>query len=400
MSTDVRVIIFTTNEESAPDLRRDLLGINGVKIAAELDDTILLSQAAQQFPADVLLIDLDPVPQEVLPIAGALALERPDLSVFAMSESSDGQLILAAMRAGITEFLTKPLDVELLTIALEKVAEKRATDLTLGKLITIVGSAGGVGATTLASNLAVELADLVGESKVALVDLDYRFGHVATMLDVQPSFTIADLAESAEQIESAVVKQAMFEHDSGVHILARPHNFAQADMITAAHCSGILATLQNIYEYVIVDGPNRFDVGSKAIFDIADLNLLIIQLLVTSVRNVHRIVDEMRSAGFNMERVKIVCNRVGKESGSISPEYVEETLNHKIFHSIPDDWQSVSSAINMGVPLRQEHGKTRVRQSIRDLAIRIHQPDSENAAPRNSASRGVGSLFTKMFSKG
>ena len=145
---------------------------------------------------------------------------------------------------------------------------------------------------------------------------------------------------------------------------------------------------------------SSFDGGSKAIFDIADLNLLLIQLLVTSVRNVHRIVDEMRSVGFNMERVKIVCNRIGKESGSISPEYVEETLNHNVFYSIPDDWQSVSSAINMGVSLNQEHGKTRVRQSIRDLAIRIHQPDSENAAARDSGSKGVGSLFTKMFSKG
>lgn len=399
MPAGVRVILFTAQEDYAVSLRQAVLGVDGVKIVAEVDDTILLAQATERFSADVVLIDLDPLPDEVLPVAGALAMERPDLSVFAVSESSDGQLILSAMRTGIGEFLTKPIDVELLRLGLEKVAARRKDSRVDGRLITLIGSAGGVGTTTIACNLAVELADLVGADKVALVDLDYRFGQVATLLDVQPSYTIADLTESAEQIESSVIESAMVHHGTGVHVLARPNGFTQADMITAAHCAGVLSALQQMYEYVIVDGPTRFDMGTKAVLDIADLNLLVIQLLVTSIRNVHRIVDEMRMIGFNMDRVKIIANRVGKESGIISPDYVKETLNHEIYYSLPDDWPSASGSINMGVPLIQEYGKSKIRLGVRELAERIHRPEQQGVAA-SSAGKGVGGLLSKMFSKG
>lgn len=399
MPAGVRVILFTAQEDYAVSLRQAVLGVDGVKIVAEVDDTILLAQATERFSADVVLVDLDPLPDEVLPVAGALAMERPDLSVFAVSESSDGQLILSAMRTGIGEFLTKPIDVELLRLGLEKVAARRKDSRVDGRLITLIGSAGGVGTTILACNLAVELADLVGADKVALIDLDYRFGQVATLLDVQPSYTIADLTESAEQIESSVIESAMVHHGTGVHVLARPNEFAQADMITAAHCAGVLSALQQMYEYVIVDGPTRFDMGTKAVLDIADLNLLVIQLLVTSIRNVHRIVDEMRIVGFNMDRVKIIANRVGKESGIISADYVKETLNHEIYYSLPDDWPSASGSINMGVPLIQEYGKSKIRLGVRELAERIHRPEQQGVAA-SSAGKGVGGLLSKMFSKG
>ncbi len=399
MSAGVRVILYTTQQDYAVSLRQAVLGIKGVKIAAEVDDIILLAQAAERLNADIVMVDLDPRPDEVLPVAGALAMERADLDVFAISESTDGQLILSAMRSSLTEFLTKPIDIELLSVAFEKVASRKDAAHIDGTLVTVIGSTGGVGATMLACNLAVELADLVGHDKVALVDLDYRFGQVATLLDVQPSYTIADLTESAEQLEKAVIESAMVQHGSGVHILARPNQFVQADMITAAHCVGVLTCLQEMYEYVVVDGPTRFDMGAKVVLDIADLNLILIQLLVTGVRNVHRIVDEMRTVGFNMERVKIISNRVGKESGIISPEYVKETVNHEIFFSLPDDWPSTSGSINMGVPLIQEYGKSRIRLAIRQLAERVHQPDQQEEVRAGSANKGVGSLFSKMFSK-
>ena len=129
------------------------------------------------------------------------------------------------------------------------------------------------------------------------------------------------------------------------------------------------------------------------------LALLVIQLLVTSIRNVHRIVDEMRMIGFNMDRVKIIANRVGKESGIISADYVKETLNHEIYYSLPDDWPSASGSINMGVPLIQEYGKSKIRLGVRELAERIHRPEQQGVAA-SSAGKGVGGLLSKMFSKG
>ncbi len=395
MAKGTRLIVFNADEEFMPSLRADLLGIEGVKIVAEVDEPGLLPAAVNQFASDVLLLHLDPEPNGVLHVAKQLVHDRPDLPVFAISGSQDSSVILAAMRAGFREFLLKPLDVEQLRQGLSRVAQQRTVSPKAGKLITVLGSIGGVGATTLATNLSVELAGL-SSTPVALVDLDFRFGQISTYMDLQPTFTIADLCDTPEQCDQQMIEKAIVKHASGVHVLARPHNFAQAEQISAAHCSGVLGALQELYEYVVVDGPSRFDFGGKAVLDMADLNILVIQLLVSSIRNTDRILGELVRTGYNLQRIKLVCNQAGRDSGHLTQEHVEATLGQPMFHTILDDWKTVSTSINMGEPLAMCASKTKVRQAVRELAEKIHTPQStENG--QNGASK-KGGLFSKIFS--
>src|SRR5437667_336219 len=148
MPSTLRVILFTANSECAPELRRSITSVENVRIVAELDEPSLIAQAVAQFPAELVIADLDP---------SALVV--------------------------------------------------------------------------------VELADMVGPSqKVALVDLDFRFGHVATLLDVHGQYTVSDLCASPEQLDPEMVLKALIKHESGLFVLRRPHTFAQAESITAAHC--------------------------------------------------------------------------------------------------------------------------------------------------------------------
>src|SRR5690606_6238009 len=142
--------------------------------------------------------------------------------------------------------------------------------------------------------------------------------------DLQADYTIADLTDTPEQLDSNIIDKAMVKHSSGVHLLARPNSFSQADHITAAHCVAVLSTLQQMYEYVVVDGPSRFDPGGQAVLDLADVNLLVLQLLVTSVRNVHRMLEELRDGGYNLSRFQLLCNRVGRDSSHLCVEHVEK----------------------------------------------------------------------------
>jgi pilus assembly protein CpaE len=391
----IRVVIFNADESFAPALRATLQSYEGVKIVAEVDEPSLVDSAVQRFSPDVLIVHLDPEPESRLPAAGEIAQAHPDLSIFAVSDFTDGQLILSAMRVGVREFLTKPLDPKLLSDALTKVAQKRSEEFH-GRLITVLGSAGGVGATSLATNLAVELA-ATSSGKVAVVDLDYRFGQVATFLDVEPVYTIADLCESPERLESQVIDRTLVRHDSGIYVLARPLQFTQADSITAAHCVGVLSALVAQHHYVVVDGPSRFDIGAKAVLDVADCSLLLLQLLVPSIRNTLRMLEGMQEAGFNLDRVKLVCNRVGRESGNLTVADVTATLNRQVFATIPDDPVPMTSAINFGEPLCKNHSKSKVRMAIRELAERLHAPPPE--ADEKGGTRKAGSLFGKIFSE-
>ena len=175
------------------------------------------------------------------------------------------------MKAGIREYFVKPLSLDELNPAIAKITSNSDTTKEPGKLISVMGSAGGVGSTTIATNLAVELADLAGDDKqVVIVDLDFRFGHVATLLDVQGQYTVADLCSTQEELDLDIVRKALIRHETGVHVLRRPHSFAQAELITAAHCANVLTTLQDMSAYVVVDGPTRHDPGGRCVLDAAD----------------------------------------------------------------------------------------------------------------------------------
>jgi len=394
MAQSLRVLLFNADESYTPELRGILMQQSCVKIVAELDEPSLLPQALEQFPVDLLFVHLDPDVDFVLEIVRQVLESNPTLPAFALSQHTDGDVVLRAMRAGFREFLVKPLSDEELRRATAKIEVRGGATKEPGKIIATMGSAGGLGATTIATNLAVELSNLIGEpGRVALVDLDFRFGQIGTMLDLSPTFTVADLCGTLESVDPAMINKAAINHESGVRVLARPNNFAQADAITAAHCLSVLNALAEMCDYVVVDGPTRYDVGGQTILDSADLNLMIIQLVVPSVRNADRIYRELGQQGFNLSRMQLVCNRVEANSGTLDVAQVQKTLNRQVFASIPDDTRTVSAAVNMGLPLCAQWSKTRVRQAMAGLAAKIHDPKGAAASDES----GRGSLIGRLL---
>lgn len=389
MARDVRFIVVNTDEPFWVDLRDALLMHEGVKIVAEVEEPALIAQAVKQFPVDIVFVNLDPSPDAILPILGDLAAANHNFAIFASSKSTNGHLILKAMRLGITEFIPRPIDTNALGEAIQKIASHRVQNVSEGTLITVMGASGGVGATTVATNVAVELAQLVTKD-VTVVDLDYRYGQVATLLDVEPTHTLADLTGSPEQLEPQVMERALSRHDTGVRVLSRPNHFAEADTLTAATCMGVFSTLMQMNEYVIADGPTRFDMGAKSLLALSDINLLVVQLAVPCIRNAQRILQNMRENGYNTERTRLICNRVGRDSGQMTVRNVSETLGLDVFATIPDDWEAVSGAINLGEPLRVHGPKTKVRAVIEEIAVRLHSPtgDGENREERKKGLLG------------
>ncbi|MGB0715668.1 MAG: AAA family ATPase [Phycisphaerae bacterium] len=391
MGRDVRFLIFNAQEDASQELRASLLQSPRPKLVAEVDEPALLPQAVQQFNAAAVLINLDPNPEPILPVISQIATECPDAAILATSTSTDGPLILKVMRLGVREFLPRPIDTDSLTEAIEKIASFRTSVVPEGKLITVMGASGGVGSTFFATNLAVELAAL-SEGSVTVVDLDYRFGQVATLLDIDPTYTLSDLCESPEQLEAQVLDRALVKHDTGVRVLSRPSSFAEADTMTAASCVGLLSTLVQHNDFVIVDGPGRSDVRARSVIDIADLNLLIVQLLVPCIRNAARIITGLRESGDGNERVMLIPNRVGRHSSDLSIEDSSQTLGLEAFASIPDDWATVSGAINLGEPLLTHAPKSKVRMAIEEIAQRLYSPDGHA-----DVEEGKKSLIGRIF---
>ncbi len=374
MGQDVKFIIANQDDAFGAEMRAALLKRDNVKVVAEVDEPALLGQAVQQFPVDVLLVNLDPSPESVLPILGDITAANRELAVFAASESTDGQLILKAMRTGIREFLPKPIDLNALDEAIDKISAGRVETVEQGKLITVIGACGGVGTTLITTNLSVELAALA-ERQVTVVDLDYRYGQVATLLDIDPKYSLADLCTSTELLEPQVIGRALTRHRTGVQVLGRPNQLVEADTITAAACMGVFSNLLNLNEYVVADGPTRFDVDGKTVLSLSDMTLLVVQELVPCVRNALRIVEGMRDHGYNLDRAKLIFNRIGRPTGHLSIGDVRKTLGLEVFGSIPNDWETASNAINLGEPLMTHSPKSKLRMAIQEIAERLHAPE-------------------------
>ncbi|MBK8914765.1 MAG: hypothetical protein IPM64_09245 [Phycisphaerales bacterium] len=387
MAERIRVIVVNADEDAAPELRAHLLGLEGVNIVAEIDEPSLLPQALAQFQAEVLLVHLDPNPVGMMEaIAPLIEAHKGRIAAVCMTEDRNAELVVRAMRAGMKEFLWKPFPPEQLNEILQRVgAEGPRGGGRIGRVMPVVGTAGGSGATCIAANLAVELAQLegydtpTGRAAVAVVDLDFRFGQVAMYLDAQPQYTIAELCDTSGAIESDLLERVMFKHPTGVHVLAHPVDLAQAENISAANCASVLAALQSYYDYVVVDGPVRMDATAKAVFDMTDVHLVVFQLLVPCVRNTERMLHDMSRNGFSMDRVRLVCNRLGRDAGLLEPADVEVTLGRKIDWFIPDDWKTCCTAVNMGATLMDYAPKSKLRAAFQKMAAGVSRPGSTSA---------------------
>lgn len=415
MGRSVRVIIVNTDEEVAPELRAVILGVDGVKIIAEIDEPALLAQALDQFPAEVLLVHLDPAPAVMMDVVAPLIEKHKEhISSIGMTEDRDAELVMRAMRAGMREFLWKPFPPEQLREILTRVGtEQVAEGRRVGRLITALGTTGGVGTSQLATNLAVEIAQLENwkgapnpdiRPRVAVVDLDFRVGQVAMMLDAQATYTIAELCESPEHIDAQMVERAMVKHQTGVHVLARPNDFTAAERIGAGSCAAALAALQEHYDFIVADLPARFDPIARAAFEMSDTQLVVLQLMVPSVRCADRLMHELALTGHGTSRTRLVCNRHGRDSGFLDQVDVETTLKRKVDFVIPDEWKTSSAAVNMGSPLLLNAPKSKLRDAYRKIAVAIAAPpdagpgdgksDDASGGDSGGPKRGLFSIFS------
>ena len=271
MNGDIKTCIYSesVDENYTSQLRTSLDRHAAIHIATEANDSASLVDCLERLPISLLVVDLDPQPSSALQVMEDISNRFPALAIVALSADPEPELILSAMRAGCRQFITKPIDLQDLTKALKLLTRSATEEPRKSKrIICLIGSSGGCGVTTIAANLAIELAQLTGEL-CALADLQLEFGSVATYFDARPAHTIADLTNASSEIDAQIVEQAMTILPSNVAILARPENVEQAVNIDPENIASILRALAERYDSVIADVPCRFDRTSIAALEMA-----------------------------------------------------------------------------------------------------------------------------------
>lgn len=377
--------------------------------------------------------------------------------VFVASRQRDPDLIIRAMRAGVSEFLSQPFRSEEVLAALEGYARRRRTARAAspaahapaagGRIIHVMGSKGGVGATTVAVNLAVLAArslsgkapeadgkkagkglrgrngnaardvqamgglalatgapagasapqPVADQPRAALMDMRLPQGDVPLFLDMEYSRTWADGARNLGRLDATFLRSLSERHASGLEVYASPDAGDDLDAISPRAVKAVLDLARAQYAVTVVDGGPYADELALVSMQEAETILLVTDLALPALAGARRLLDDVAAVAPSVAaRIQLVVNRMSAQAGVDLAE-AERLLERKVFATVGDDYGAAVAAINQGVPLCEAAPRSVAARSLAKLAERLSPatPASGNggAAPGMKA----GGLLARLL---
>jgi pilus assembly protein CpaE len=373
-----RIAIVDPNDATREPLRNLLLGVESVWLEAECSRYEFFIDVARQSCPDAVVITLDSDQNKAHQLIQQLTVEFPHMPILAVSSRGDGQSILQALRAGAKEFLTTPVVLEELLLALQRLRANRTgggdtsgavagATRSESLVVSIVGSKGGVGCTSLAVNLGVAMAQ-DPKYNAALVDLDLALGDADVALDLIPDYTLADVAMNVDRLDMQFLRRSLCKHDSGLSLLPHPVQMEDVALIHEEHLGRVIGLLRASYSHLVFDLSKRFTPTDLTAMRMSDVVIVVAQLELTSLRNIVRILHTMEKEEGMGDKLKVVMNRVGSDDSDITLEKAQETIGKPIYWQVPNDYAAMLGARNAGVPLMTHAPRSKAHLSLVSLA--------------------------------
>ncbi|HEX3725904.1 MAG TPA: pilus assembly protein CpaE [Pirellulales bacterium] len=393
MSNVLRLAIVDPVDASRDALKSTLLGMDSVWLEAECSRYEFFSDVVAQTHPDVGIVSLNHNPEKALQLVAQLHETSPECSILVISSSTDGNLILRAMRAGVKEFLPQPVRIEDLVGALDRIGNHRfgrGDSKTRGSTVIAVGGAtGGVGSTSLAVNLGCILA-ADPRNTVALVDIDLCLGDADVFLDAIPDYTLVDVAQNVTRLDFTLLKRSLTKHTSGLYLLPRPVQLEDMSLITPDDLRRVIGLLKATFTHLIIDLSKSYTAIDMVALEMCNSFLLVTQLDLPCLRNIVRLMMSFGQMESVKDKIKIVVNRMGLDN-HIGIKKAQDTIGREIFWQLPNDYRVMIEVRNNGVPLVEQAPKAAITQSITALADAL-TGSGEARLPINEATAKSGTM--------
>lgn len=400
-----QVIVIDPDRESGAEVQKMLttlgfsvLGVTGYGVEA-------FTLAFQTRPDLMLMRVEEPLVRPVQTLS-RINDGLPDLPIVVFSSDSNLRLMRQSMVSGASDYLQEPLDADELESSLIRVLERKEREgmrrrgelddpVPTGTVITVFGAKGGIGKTTISSNLSIALAAEAHQS-VALVDMDTRFGDVAITMDIPVEKSIADLARNLDNVDRNSLREFLVEHESGVHILPAPTRPSDWRNLTARHIRDCVDVLAQTHDFVVLDTPGTFNEIVAAAIEVGSMILLVTTLDMASIKDTVLALEMLHERfGNDEERIKVVLNRAGVDSG-VRERDVEATLDAPLWWRIPQDNEVVKAA-QLGRPIVMSRPNSKVAVEIREMARALAGVRNRQRSRKQKS--GLARLMPAMFKK-
>jgi pilus assembly protein CpaE len=358
-------------------------------------------QALRAFDPALIILDIENDPELGVRFAQYVAEQNPDSRFIAAGPPLSPDLLLEAMRAGVADYLVKPVITEQLRPAVERMSSRLGRPTTerqkpAGATYSFTSAKGGAGSSTVATNLAIIMQQLTGK-KVLLVDLELQMGEIALMLGIQPRFNFVDMAQNFSRMDAGLLASFIERHSSGVHVLSAPYHPERAEGVSVEQVRRILHFLRQHYDYVFIDTSKSLLPSTLAAFEQSDVVFLVTNPDLPSLRNIQRGLPLIRRAlAAKDQQFRLVVNRHNGTDAIPQPD-IERTLGLTVYWNLSNDFEAVVASINTATPVVLSND-CRFARDLRSLGAELAGLPGRNGRSFNPFRR-LWSKDTKRQSK-
>lgn len=332
--------------------------------------TAALGSLSQEPAPPLVVVDISDAEDPMAGLRSLITLCEPSTRIVLIGANNDINLYRSLIQAGATDYLIKPLMPDALVGALEgasRIAAAPAEDQKRRKIITTVGARGGVGASTVAVNIAWLMAHEFNKT-VALVDLDLQFGTVALSLDLEPSTGLREAFENPDRIDGLFIASAMVHESERLFVLSAEEPLEDLVSINPGAFDLLVASLPEDFDYVVVDLPQKLVVGNKRLLHSADAVMLVSDLSLAGMRDTVRVGQLIRDSA-PQALLTVVANRVGNaKKGELPKKEFQRNTEMPVKHFIPHEPSIAAAAANAGKAFPMISKNSPVVKNLRTLA--------------------------------
>lgn len=282
-------------------------------------------------------------------------------------------LVRSLIRSGAHDVLPLPIDLAEIEASLAPLREKLALQSEVvsrhGKVVAVIKSSGGSGATSLLGQLAIRHAQLEANAgrQACLIDFDVQFGDAAFQLGLHPKLSLMDLFEAGNRLDPELLRATVTEHSSGLQVIAAPSDVIPLESLSTDQVLDIVELAATEFGTVFLDLPANWANWSLSVLARADLVLLVTEITVPALRQARRQLDLIRSQVEGLE-IRVIANRVqSAQFRNIRPADIESALGRDIAYKITDEEPVMRAAIDQGIPIAEVKRKSAIGRDIEQL---------------------------------